>query len=160
MKPTQGAQAGAETPIRPMHTIGWKERVDLVEWGVRRLRAKVDTGARTSALDVDYRLRQDPALGQVADLRLALDAHTDGRIIEVVAPVLRMVVVANSAGVTERRPLVETTVRLGPVVKRVQLTLTSRPGMRFRMILGRKALEGDFVVDVAAKFLLRKPKRV
>ena len=54
-----------------------------------------------------------------------------------------------------RRPLIETALRLGPVCKRVLLTVTNRAGMRFPMILGRKALEGDFVVDVSQKYLLR-----
>jgi hypothetical protein len=67
-----------------------------------------------------------------------------------------MVVVRNSSGTCEERPLVETMLRLGPVTKRVRLTITNRSNMRFRMILGRKALEGDFVVDVGKKYLMRR----
>jgi hypothetical protein len=71
------------------------------------------------------------------------------------APVLRMVVVRNSGGMQEQRPLIEADVALGPVRKRVQLTVTNRAGMRFRVILGRRALAGDFVVDVSKKYQLR-----
>ena len=71
------------------------------------------------------------------------------------APVLRMVVVSNSAGMREQRPLVETEVRLGPVSKRIALTVTNRAGMLFPVILGRKALEGDFLVDVSRKYVLK-----
>jgi hypothetical protein len=55
----------------------------------------------------------------------------------------------------EQRPVIETSVRLGPVVKRVRITVTNRSTMLFRMILGRKALEGDFIVDVSKKYLMR-----
>jgi hypothetical protein len=59
------------------------------------------------------------------------------------------------------RPVIETEMVLGPVRKKILLTLTNRSGMLFRMILGRKALEGDFRVDVAGKYLLREwhPRR-
>jgi hypothetical protein len=69
-----------------------------------------------------------------------------------------MVTVRNSGGVSEDRPLVETDLRLGPVTKRVLVTITNRAPMRFRMILGRKALEGDFVVDVSRKYLWKSVK--
>jgi hypothetical protein len=69
---------------------------------------------------------------------------------------LRRVTVADSGGHHEIRPLISTELVLGPVRKQIFLTLTDRSGMLFRMILGRKALEGDFVVDVAQKYLLRR----
>ena len=65
------------------------------------------------------------------------------------------VVVSNSSGMREQRPLVETTLRLGPVTKRVRLTITNRAGMRFPMLLGREALAGCFLVDVSPKYLLK-----
>ncbi|HEX5271250.1 MAG TPA: RimK/LysX family protein, partial [Gemmataceae bacterium] len=59
-----------------------------------------------------------------------------------------------SGGQEESRPLIEAEVALGPVRKRVLLTVTRRAGMRFRVILGRRTLAGDFVVDVSKKYLL------
>jgi hypothetical protein len=136
-------------------TIGWKEHVDFPDWGIRRVKVKIDTGARTSALDVlRYDLRQTEA-GLVADLCLALSRKHPERVTVVTAPVLKTVLVANSMCIREQRPLIETVIRLGPITKRVRLTITNRSGMLFRMILGRKALEGDFVVDVSRKYLLR-----
>jgi hypothetical protein len=58
----------------------------------------------------------------------------------------------------EQRPVIEATLRLGPVSKRVRLTVTNRSNMRFPMILGRTALAGDFVVDVSGKYLLRRSR--
>jgi hypothetical protein len=141
------------------HVVGWKEYVDFVDWKLRRVKAKIDTGARTSALDVlSYELHDSATLGLTATLKMALDPRHPERLLDIVVPVLRMAVVSNSAGMREQRPVVETTIRLGLVTKRVRLTITNRAGMRFRMILGRKALEGDFVVDVAKKYLLRNIK--
>ncbi len=140
---------------RPL-LIGWKEYVAFPEWGIRRIKVKIDTGARTSALDVaHYEVHERAGVGLIAELHVALSRRHPERKAVVETPVLDMVSVRNSSGVYEQRPLVATTVRLGPVTKRLPLTITSRAGMLFRMILGRKALEGDFVVDVSRKYLLR-----
>jgi hypothetical protein len=136
--------------------IGWKEYADFPEWGLRRVKLKVDTGARTSVLGVtDCEVREVDG-GLVARLRVPRGRKHPEHLLEIEVPVLRTVVVRNSGGASEERPLLETTIRLGPVVKRVRLTVTNRAGMRFRMLLGRLALAGDFVVDVSQKYLLRK----
>jgi hypothetical protein len=70
--------------------------------------------------------------------------------------VLGRVRVTDSGGHPEVRPLIETEIVLGSVRKRIRVTLTNRSGMLFRMILGRKAMEGDFVVDASRKYLLRR----
>jgi hypothetical protein len=146
---------GANSSGLPL-IIGWREYVGLPDWGIRRIKVKVDTGARTSALDVaGYELRHVAGQGLVAELRLLLDRKNRSNSKVVQWPVLEMVAVRNSSGLREQRPLVETTLRLGPVVKRVRLTITNRSSMRFRMILGRKALENDFIVDVSKQYLLR-----
>jgi hypothetical protein len=69
-------------------------------------------------------------------------------------PVVCMTVVRNTGGMREHRPVVEALVRLGPVLRRIRLTIACRAGMRYRMILGREALAGAFVVDVSQKYLL------
>ena len=139
----------------PLLLIGWKEYVVFPEWGLRRVRAKIDTGACTSALDVaGYDIEETPA-GAIAHLRLTLNRRLPDKVKLVSAPVVRSVVVRNSGGIAERRPVVEALVRLGPVEKRIHLTLTRRTGMRCRMLLGRAALNGHFVVDVRSKYILR-----
>jgi hypothetical protein len=149
---------GDAEDARPL-VVGWKEYVRLPELGVSRLKAKIDTGARTSALDVQgYELREEPGRGMIALLRLALSRRHPERLTVVTAPVRRLVVVSNSGGAREERPLIETVLQLGPVRKRITLTVANRAGMRFRMLLGRKALEGDFLVDVSRKYLLRAQK--
>jgi hypothetical protein len=137
--------------------IGWKEYVHFPEWNLPRLKVKVDTGARTSVLDArSYQVISDAEQRLIAEIRLPPLRRKvpEERILR--APVLGMLLVRNSGGIRERRPLIETTIRMGPLTKRVRLTVTNRSGMLFRMILGRTALEGDFIVDVSRKYLLGK----
>jgi hypothetical protein len=137
--------------------IGWKEYVALPEWGIPRLKAKIDTGARTSAIDAaHYELCTTPQ-GLHICMSLVVGQRRRRRQVMVEAPVVRLLTVRNSANQPEERPLVETLLQLGPVCKRVQLTVTSRAGMCFRLLLGRKALEGDFLIDVSQKYLLPVP---
>jgi hypothetical protein len=137
--------------------IGWKEYLDLPELGLLRLKGKVDIGARTSALHVHglIYLERLAGGGQAAEVVLAPDRRDAARLVTARITVLRHVRVTDSGGHPELRPLIETELVLGPVRKRIYLTLTDRSGMLFRMILGRKAVEGDFRVDPAAKYLLR-----
>ena len=87
-------------------------------------------------------------------LRLDLRRRGAGRLKEVETPVVCMTAVRNTSGICEHRPVVEALVRLGPLLRRIRLTIASRAGMRYRMILGREALAGAFVVDVSQKYLL------
>jgi hypothetical protein len=133
--------------------IGWKEYVEFPDWDLRRVRAKVDTGARTSALDTQrYELKQMPDGTLHATLLLRVrSSRSRPRMVEV--PVLGFVEVRSSNGAHEKRPLIETTIALGGIVKRVRFTLASRTTMRFRVLLGRTALTPEFLVDVSQQYL-------
>lgn len=141
------------------HRLGWKERVDFLDWGIRRVIAKIDTGARTSALGVEGYQLHDQSGVLIAELRLALSRRHPERKVIVQTPVLKMVHVCNTGGQREERPVIEAKIRLGPVHKSVFFTVTCRDHMRCPMILGRSALDGDFVVDVSHKYLLRRTHR-
>ena len=135
--------------------IGRREHVALPGWGIPRIRAKVDTGARSSALDVlGYDVWQTDGGQTRVRLRLALNRNRTDRYRVFEADVVRFVSVRNSGGSCEQRPLIETTIRLGPVTQRIRLTLTDRAPMRYRMIVGREALCGKFIVDVSRKYVL------
>jgi hypothetical protein len=144
--------------LRAIHTVGWKEYLDLPELGIARLKAKVDTGARTSTLHVDSLEVLDvlPDGSERVEIVLGPDRRRPELLVRAQARVLRRIRVIDSGGHPEVRPVIETEMVLGPVRKRILLTLTNRSGMLFRMILGRKALEGDFRVDVSGKYLFRK----
>ena len=135
--------------------VGWKERVDFPEWGLRSVKAKIDTGARTSALNVcEYELIDGAVRFRPVVFRKR--SPVCGKVVEV--PITRMVVVRNSGGVDELRPEVETLIQVGSFVKRVRLTLTNRSRMKFALILGRTTLAQSFVVDVTQQYVQRRPR--
>lgn len=139
----------------PTPTLGWKEFVALPDLGISRLKAKIDTGARTSALHVSAVevLESFPDGSSALEIRVPLDRRGEREVTARVTALGEMQV-TDSGGHAEIRPVIETDLVLGPVRKRIHLTLTDRRGMLFRMLLGRKALEGDFLVDVGGKYLL------
>lgn len=140
-------------PVTVPLMIGWKEYVAFPEWNLRRHRVKIDTGAYSSALDTaGYELLDRPG-GTLARIRLVLSRRHKERVRVVEAPVLQFTRVTSTSGACEERPVVTALIRLGPIEKRIRLTLANRPALRHRMLLGREALSGTFIVDVARKYL-------
>lgn len=141
-----------QTPKTPLLVAGRVERVALPAWGIESLRAKVDTGARSSALHVD-------ALRQVSEseveFEVVLSLHRRRRV-RVRSPFLRIARVRPTSGVSESRYVVPVEIVLGPLRKSIEVTLAERGAMRFRMLLGRRALAGDFLVDPARPYLLSR----
>jgi hypothetical protein len=134
-----------------MHVIGWRERVDLPEWGVKRLLAKADTGARSSAVHAER--IEHVGSGVVAFDVVYSRAHPD-RFVRVEAPIVRETMVRSSSGHEDARIVVSTLLRAGPFERRVEMTLVSRELMQCRLLIGRTAMEGALVVDPSNAFLL------
>jgi hypothetical protein len=131
--------------------IGLAEYVDILEWRVRGLRAKVDTGARSSALHVEN-LREIGRNQVRFDVRLHR-SKTERRV-SVDAAVVRRARVKSSTGVSSSRVFVAVTLRIGPVVERIELGLVDRANMLYRMLIGRTALGAHFLVDPHRRYLL------
>lgn len=133
--------------------IGVVEHVDFPDWGVQRLSARVDTGARTSAIHVD-----DVELlpgGRVRfDVRLRRDDPTARVTVE--AKVSRRANVRSSTGQTDARVFVKAHVRLGGREHQIEVGLVDRRHMQYRMLLGRTALARRFVVDVSQRYALSR----
>jgi hypothetical protein len=136
--------------------IGWTEYVDLPDWGVRRLLAKVDTGARSSALHVEN-IRELPS--GIVRFDVVLHRARRDRRVHVRAHVSRRSRVRSSNGQLSPRLFVETTLRLGGVEKSIEVGLVDRTKMIHRMLLGRAALAGPFLVDVDHRMLQSRPRR-
>jgi hypothetical protein len=142
---------------RELPIIGWNEYVDLPDWGISALRAKVDTGARTSALHVDN--IQELPRGRVR-FEVVLHRRKRDRRIRVETRVRRRARVRSSSGHQMLRIFVATRVRLGDAEHEIELSLVDRERMIHRMLLGRSALEGRYLVDVDRRAVLgRSPKR-
>ncbi len=131
--------------------IGWRERVDLPDWNLRGVRAKIDTGARTSAIDVaQYELLENDRVRFEVVSRVKPVRRT--RWVE--ADLVRTSRVKPSSGEVQERLVCVTRLRLGPHEHDIELSLVCREGMLCRMLIGRTALAGRYLVDSERKYLL------
>jgi hypothetical protein len=133
--------------------VGWREWVRLPALGVAAIKAKIDTGARTSAL---HAFAIEP-FRRGPELWVRFEVHPLQRGDRVkVACEARAVderAVRNSGGQVERRYIIETVLQLGESSWPIELALTNRDQMGFRMLLGRTALEGRVLVEPGRSFL-------
>jgi hypothetical protein len=144
---------------RQIPTIGWREWLRLPDLGVDSIKAKVDTGARTSSLHA-FGLEEVEIDGRTW---VRFQVHPEQRkshpSISVELPLLNRRKVRDSGGKSELRPVVGTSVELMGKLWTIELTLTRRDSMGFRMLLGRRAIRRRFLVDPGASFLGGKRDR-
>jgi hypothetical protein len=139
--------------IQPTAIIGWKEWIGLPELGIPAVKAKIDTGARTSAMHI-FDLQEFDADGRqmvrfgIHPLQRRKDIR---RYCE--APVLERRRVKDSGGHIEIRYVIQTTAVMGGVSWPIDITLTNRDLMLFRMLLGRKAVENRFLINPGRSYL-------
>ena len=137
--------------------LGWREWVALPGLRVKQIRCKVDTGARTSALHAFY--IEEFTRDDVAMVRFGLhpiQGNTEKEL-HCEAEILEQRDVTDSGGHTERRYVIKTDVVLGKSIWPIEMTLTNRDTMRFRMLLGRTSIADHFLVDSAGSHLMGKP---
>ncbi len=134
---------------------GWRERVDLPDWGIRRLPAKLDTGARTSALHV-VDLRALP--GGVVSFTVELSRRKAERRVHVEAPLVKTSRVRSSTGALTLRHVVRTRLRLGAIEREIEINLVDRGPMIHRMLIGRSGLAG-IAVSADQRYVVTKPRR-
>ena len=138
--------------------VGWREWLSLPELGIEWIKAKVDTGARTSALHA-FELDEymESGLKMVSFSIHPLQKRED-IVHSCVAAVVDERVVSDSGGHREKRYVISTPVRLGEHEWPIEVTLTNRDSMLFRMLLGRTAMAGRFLVQPEASFLFGRPE--
>jgi len=141
-------------------TFGWREWVSLPELGLGAIKAKVDTGARTSTL---HAFELD-AFSENGQARVRFKIHpmqkdTD-TVVTCVADIVDERFVTDSGGHREQRLIITTPLSIGCWSWPIEMTLTARDNMMFRMLLGRTAMKGIAMVDPSRSYVTsRKPRR-
>ena len=142
-----------------LSVIGWREWVGLPELGIKKIKAKVDTGARSSSLHA-YDLEQFQKDGEEhVRFKVHPIQRNNRKFIETEAKVLEYRSVRSSSGKAKLRPVIVTQVKLLGLTWPIELTLANRDEMGFRMLLGREAYRGQFLVDAGKSYYGGKPKR-
>lgn len=156
MRRDPGTVASPALEPQQLPLIGCRERVALPEWGIENLHAKIDTGARTSAIDV-------AVIEHLSDGRVRFEVvrrHRPTRETKwVEADPVRTTVVKPSSGERQERVVCRTMLRIGPFEQEVELSLVCRAGMLCRMLIGRAALAEVFWVDPSRRYLLSGPRK-
>ncbi len=134
-------------------TLGWREWIALPELGLPAIKAKVDTGARTSALHA-YLIEPYKQDGRDM-LRFLIHPIQNNQefSVECRCPVFDFREVTDSGGHREMRYVIHSNVVIGDGRWPIELTLTNRDTMRFRMLLGRRAMEDRFLVNPGASYV-------
>ncbi len=141
-------------------TFGWREWVSLPELGIKRIKAKVDTGARTSALHA-FELRPYSENGRDRiEFRIHPVQKDNNTVITCTADVIDKRKVTDSGGHKEERFVIRTALQIGEHQWPIEATLTSRDDMLFRMLLGRTALKGHAQVNPSRSYVVGKKKKV
>jgi hypothetical protein len=139
--------------------IGWREWAALPDLGIHQIKAKIDTGARTSALhafDVKSYIEQG-----VKHVWFAI--HPLQKRLDVIKECNAVIVdqrwVSDSGGHREKRYVIQTSIVLGSESWPIEITLTNRDTMTFRMLLGRSAMHDKLIVDPSHSYLLGRQKK-
>ncbi|NES66754.1 MAG: ATP-dependent zinc protease [Okeania sp. SIO2D1] len=138
--------------------IGWREWIALPEIGITKIKAKIDTGARTSSLhafDIEtFEIDGKPRV----KFKINPQQRDTNQTVIAEAELIDERNVRSSSGQAELRPVILTEVNLMQKKWQVELTLTNRELMGFRMLLGRQAVRGIFLINPGKSYLDKNAK--
>lgn len=137
--------------------VGWRERVALPDFGINVLRAKMDTGARTSAIGVmDLVIKPDDDARGWAFFKLRPRVRSHA--VQCSAPLVDERHVRDARGTELSRLFIKTRLVLGAEIWTIELGLAARETMRFPMLIGRRGMQ-NLCIDPAAGYLCGRPDR-
>lgn len=144
---------------RPPIVIGWREWIELPNLGIPRVKAKIDTGARSSSIHaLDIKLSESAGKTFV-DFRVHPLQRNAHETVRCRAEVLEYRLIRSSSGHAQKRPVIVTDIRVLGETWPIELTLANRDEMGFRMLLGREAIRKRFMVDCGKSFYGGQPPR-
>lgn len=144
--------------VKKYPILGWREWVSLPGLGIHKIKAKIDTGARTSAL---HAFSLNPFVENNAS-KISFEIHpfqhNTSEVVHCVANVVDKRLVTDSGGHEEERYVIETPMTIAGQTWSIEITLTERENMLFRMLLGRSALRKRFIINPARSFVSTRIK--
>lgn len=144
---------------KKLQLIGWREWVTMPGLKLEMIKAKVDTGARTCTLHA-FELEEIIVEGvKKIRFRIHPKQNSDTMVVTCISDIADKRLVTDSGGHQEERYVILQPVRMGTTFHKVEITLTNRDSMRFRMLLGRNFLRKGYCVNPAASFLMGLPNK-
>ena len=144
--------------VKAHQVIGWREFVTFPDLKIPRVKAKIDTGARSSAIHA-FNIQE---LGQNGKRIIRFQVHPlqgdSQTTITAEAELLEYRKIRNSGGTAQLRPVIKTNIEIAKQIWSIELSLTDRDVMGFRLLLGRQAVRNKFLVDPGKSFLLSNRK--
>lgn len=135
--------------------IGWREWVSFPELGIKQIKAKIDTGARTSALHAfNIELFKNNQNKNKVRFQINPIQRNKNYVLHCEADLLDKRNVKNSGGDIEARYIIITNLYMGSKSWPIELTLTNRDAMGFRLLLGRTAINKNFLINPHRSFLI------
>jgi hypothetical protein len=138
--------------------IGWREWIGLPQLGIPRIKAKIDTGARTSVLHAFHVQPYQKNAKHKVKFSIHPRQYSTTKTIICDTELLDVRWITDSGGHKEKRCVIQTSLLLGEREELIEISLTCRDDMRFRMLLGRTALKNNLLVKPSASYLLGKRK--
>lgn len=145
-----------KTLMKDRKALGWREWIGFPDLNIHKIKAKIDTGARTSALHafmVEPFIRDSLQWVRFAIHPIQGDTDT---VVQCEAPVKEQRIVRDSGGHEELRYVIELLITIGEDLIRCEVTLTDRDTMAFRVLLGRTALRGKYVIHPGKSYIQGK----
>ena len=137
-------------------TIGWRESVELLDFDNSIIKAKMDTGARTSSLHATHISESEDSGIKYVAFRLKTNINNRKKYKFFKSELKEWRIVRNSGGDEEYRPVVKTRVKIGKKVMNIEITLTQRSRMSYDMLIGRTALRKKFLIDSGKSYTAKE----
>ena len=153
------SNAGENERQVELQLVGWREWVSIPELGIKRIKAKIDTGASSSSLHA-YDIEIVDHL-EVQQVKFKIQPLQNNRaaVVQAQVPIFDFRKVRSSNGETTIRPVIRTHLEIFGQKHEIDITLFDRAKMGFRMLIGREALRDRFVVDSARSYCAGKPRK-
>ena len=139
-------------------TIGWRENVELLEFDNSLIKAKMDTGARTSSLHATHISESEYEGIKYITFRLKTIINKKRKYKFFKCELKEWRIIKNSGGDEEYRPVVRTKIKIGKKIMAIEITLTQRSRMRYDMLIGRTALRKKFLIDSGKSYTTKEKK--